>query len=106
MPGEDPDPYEQWHSSQATGSGANLTGFNNARVDAILEEARTVSQPKRKQLYQEFQEVFAQEVPAIPLYVSTAAYAQAADLQGVRVALLTEPGNRFWQVQEWYLRTR
>jgi peptide/nickel transport system substrate-binding protein len=64
------------------------------------------SQPRRKELYVEFQELFAQEVPAIPLYVSTAAYVQEAELQGVRVALLTEPGNRFWQVQEWFLRTR
>ncbi len=106
VPSADPDPYEQWHSSQATGSGANLTGFSDARVDAILEQARTATQSKRKELYNEFQELFAQEVPAIPLYVSTAAYAQEKDLQGVRVALLTEPGDRFWQVQEWFLRTR
>jgi peptide/nickel transport system substrate-binding protein len=104
--GADPDPYEQWHSSQATGESANLTSFSDPRVDVILEQARTVSQPRRKELYFEFQELFAQEVPAIPLYVSTAAYVQETNLQGVRVALLTEPGNRFWQVQEWYLQTR
>jgi peptide/nickel transport system substrate-binding protein len=106
VPMPDPDPFEQWHSSQAVGEGANLTGFSEPRVDEILEQARMASQPRRKELYVEFQELFAQEVPAIPLYVSTAAYVQEAELQGVRVALLTEPGNRFWQVQEWFLRTR
>ena len=106
LPTTDPDPYEQWHSSQTTGRGANLTGFSDARIDAVLETARSVSQIKRKELYIEFQELFAQEVPAIPLYVSTAAYMQEADLQGVRIARLLEPGDRFWQVEEWFLKTR
>jgi peptide/nickel transport system substrate-binding protein len=102
----DPDPYEEWHSSGASGEGANLSAFTEPRVDAILEEARTATQPRRKELYGEFQELFAQELPAIPLYVSTAAYVQQSALQGVRVALVTAPGDRFWQVQEWYLRTK
>ncbi len=106
IPSADPDPYEQWHSSAVTDEGANLTGFSNARIDALLAEARTSTQPRRKELYQQFQELFAQEVPAIPLYVSTAAYVQPSDLQGVRVALLTHPGDRFWQVQEWFLKTK
>ena len=106
VPSADPDPYEQWSSSQTASKGANLTNFSDSRVDAILEEARTATQSRRKELYFEFQELFAQEVPAIPLYVSTASYIQESDLQGVRIARLTEPGDRFWQVQEWYLRTR
>ena len=105
-PGEDPDPYEQWHSSSATGMGANLAGLTSGRVDAILEEARVIPQPERRRLYGEFQELFAQEVPAIPLFVSTEAYVQWAELQGVRVARMASPGERFWQVQEWYLHTR
>jgi hypothetical protein len=31
---------------------------------------------------------------------------QEADLQGVRIARLLEPGDRFWQVEEWFLKTR
>jgi peptide/nickel transport system substrate-binding protein len=102
----DPDPYEAWHSANAAGEGANLAAFADTRFDAILEEARTATHSQRKTLYTEFQELFAQEVPAIPLYVSTAVYAQQSALQGVRVALLTEPGDRFWQVQEWFLRVK
>jgi peptide/nickel transport system substrate-binding protein len=103
----DPDPYPAWHSSQASGKAGNLASLRDDRIDRILAEARLVAtQPRRKDLYSEFQEVFAQEVPAIPLYVSTALYVQTASLRGVRTGLLTEPGARFWQVQEWYLRTR
>jgi peptide/nickel transport system substrate-binding protein len=103
----DPDPYEAWGSDGRGGRGDNLSLWSNARVDAILEEARTLAPPTRRvELYREFQEIFAQEVPAIPLYVPTVLYVQDASLSGVRIARLVAPGDRFWQVQEWFLRTR
>ncbi len=102
----DPDPYEMWHSRSWDGQGGNLAQFSHAGVDALLVEARSSSVPRRGELYDEFQELFAQEVPSIPLYVSRALYVQDVDLSGVRVGQLADPGNRFWQVQEWFLKTR
>ncbi len=102
----DPDPYAMWHSDARGGQGANLAQFSDARVDALLTEARSAPLTRRKQLYDEFQEIFAQEVPSIPLYVTRALYVQDADISGVRVGQLAEPGDRFWQVQEWFLKTR
>jgi len=103
----DPDPYDAWHSTETGGRGDNLSLWSHSRVDALLDEARTIASPSRRvELYREFQEIFAQEVPAIPLYVSTALYVQDATLSGVRVGRLTLPGDRFWQVQEWFLKTR
>jgi len=103
----DPDPYKAWHSEGRGGRGDNLSLWSNPRVDAILQEARTLAPPTRRvELYREFQEIFAQEVPAIPLYVPTVLYVQDASLSGVRIGRLAQPGDRFWQVQEWFLRTR
>jgi len=104
--GQDPDPYDTWHSSNRGGQGGNLAQYSDVRVDAILFEARTEPLTQRDALYEEFQEIFAQEVPAIPLYVSRALYVQDTDLSGVRLGQLAEPGDRFWQVQEWFLKTR
>jgi peptide/nickel transport system substrate-binding protein len=104
--GQDPDPYDTWHSSNRGGQGGNLAQYSDVRVDAILSEARTEPLTQRDALYEEFQEIFAQEVPAIPLYVSRALYVQDTDLSGVRLGQLAEPGDRFWQVQEWFLKTR
>jgi peptide/nickel transport system substrate-binding protein len=105
--GADPDPYDAWHSASSSGRGANLSLFSNSRVDAILKEARELAPfTRRVQLYGEFQEIFAQELPAIPLYVSTALYVQNKSLSGVRIGRLVQPGDRFWQVQEWFLKTR
>jgi peptide/nickel transport system substrate-binding protein len=103
----DPDPYPAWHSTQTGPNRANLASFADSRVDRILEEARLLAPPpRRSQLYYEFQELFAQELPSLPLYVSTALYVQDASLQGVRVTSLASPAARFWQVQDWYLKTR
>jgi peptide/nickel transport system substrate-binding protein len=103
----DPDPYAFWHSSQRGLRAANLSTFADARVDQILDEARSqASQIRRGELYTEFQEIFAEEMPAIPLYASTELYVQPTNLHGVRLSSLANPGSRFWQVQEWHLKTQ
>ena len=105
--GASPDPYPFWHSSRATGKGWNLAVLRDTRFDSLLEEARSVpSQARRLQLYEEFQVLFAQEVPAIPLYADQRAYVQASSLLGDRPGYAIDAGARFWQVQEWHLKTR
>jgi len=84
----DPDPYLAWHSSQGSGKGGNIGLLSDDRFDKLLVDARgNVPQARRKELYGQFQELFAQEVPAIPLYASSGTYIQSATLQGVRVRL-------------------
>jgi peptide/nickel transport system substrate-binding protein len=103
----DPDPYTEWHSTQTGPKGGNLSSLSDNRIDRVLEQARLQgTQAQRKEMYAQFQELFAQEVPAIPLYVPTAVYVQTTELKGAQPGLLTDPGARFWQVQEWFLRTR
>jgi peptide/nickel transport system substrate-binding protein len=102
--GPDPDPFPRWHSTQTGPRGANLTNLAEPRFDRVLDEARgPVAPARRKELYAQFQELFAQEVPALPLYVPAAVYVQTSALAGVNVGLLMDSGSRFWQVQEWNL---
>lgn len=103
----DPDPYTGWHSSQAASGGRNLSLLADPRFDRLLEEARqTPAQARRADLYREFQELFAQEVPAIPLFSSASLYVQETGIKGARAGYLDNPGSRFWQVQDWHLRSR
>ncbi len=105
--GVDPDPYPAWHSTQTSKGGRNLSSLNDTRVDRILEDARLAAAPARRaDLYRAFQEIFAQEVPALPLYASTVIYVQKASVRGVRLGYFEDPGSRFWQVQDWYVKTR
>ncbi|MDP2860580.1 MAG: ABC transporter substrate-binding protein [bacterium] len=60
-----PDQYRLWHSTQAL----NITGYNNPRVDKLLEDARkTTDLEKRKSLYLDFQKSLVEDSPAIFLY--------------------------------------
>lgn len=63
----DPDQYAYWHSTQTT----NVSHLSNEKLDKLLEDGRTtLNQNERKQIYTEFQRVFAEELPAIPLFHS------------------------------------
>ena len=65
----DPDPYPQWHSTQI-GAGQNYTGWHNAQADALMEQARAMSdESKRKPLYQEFQTLFAENCRRCPSFI-------------------------------------
>jgi peptide/nickel transport system substrate-binding protein len=56
------------------------TGYNNARVDALLDQARqTFEQAERKKLYSEAQAIIAREVPMLPLFSPWVEYAALRD---------------------------
>lgn len=102
----DPDPYPLWHSSQVEG-GLNFGGYRSFRVDQLLERARqTLSQQERKVLYDEFQALFMQDVPAIPLYYPVYNFLVSRDVHGVKLGVLNDPSDRFREISQWYLKTR
>lgn len=58
----DPDQYALWHSGEST----NFTGYKNTRIDNLLEKGRqTYEQRERTEIYQEFQQFFLEDPPAI-----------------------------------------
>jgi peptide/nickel transport system substrate-binding protein len=62
----DPDQYSTWHHTQTQ---TNLTKYNNARIDKLLEDGRLeTNQEKRKQIYFDFQRFLVEDSPAAFLY--------------------------------------
>ncbi len=58
----DPDQYYLWHSDQST----NFSRYKNTRIDSLLEKGRqTADRNERLALYQEFQQFFLEDAPAI-----------------------------------------
>ena len=101
-PGPDPDPYPAWHSSQATSTGRNLAGYASADADKLMEEARqTDDLEARKSLYGEFQRVFHQDVPSIPLYFPIYTYFVTDEMKNVKVGVLFHSSSRFLNVNAW-----
>jgi peptide/nickel transport system substrate-binding protein len=67
---EDPDIFEYvFHSTRFPPHGANRGYFANARVDALIDQARSqLDQNTRKRLYAEVQNILAQQLPYINLW--------------------------------------
>lgn len=62
----DPDQYVFWHSSHGTN---NISHANNEKLDKTLEDGRrTIDQESRKQIYNDFQRTFNEELPALFLF--------------------------------------
>ena len=58
----DPDQYALWHSEENT----NFTGYTNTRIDSLLERGRqTFNSKERIEIYQEFQQFFIEDAPAV-----------------------------------------
>jgi len=104
----DPDPYPFWHETQALpGQGQNYAGFQHRRISELVEQARTtVRRDERVTLYREFQQLFMQEVPAIPLYVPVYTYGLDTRVNGAQLGPVMSSGDRFLTVMDWYVLQR
>lgn len=99
----DPDPYPFWDRSQQTG-GQNYSQWENRVVSQYLEEARvSMDYEDRAKLYRNFQVLFSEEMPALPLFYPVYNFAIDNSIQGVRVGPMYDPSDRFWNVSEWFL---
>jgi len=99
----DPDPYPFWGQAQVQ-SGQNYAEWDNRSASEFLEQARmTVDMGERERLYRNFQVLFMRELPSLPLFYPVYTYAVSADINGVNLGPIFEPGDRFNNVQSWYI---
>lgn len=99
----DPDPYPFWDQAQQSG-GQNYSQWENKVISEYLEEARvTTDLDERAKLYRNFQVVFQDELPALPLYYPVYNFAIDEGINGVRVGSFYDTADRFFSVIDWYL---
>lgn len=105
--GSDPDPYPFWHSSQADDPGLNLALFFDPDADKLIIEARkTTDLSAREKKYIEFQNILAQDIPAIFLYNPTYTYIIDKNIKGFDLTQIILPSDRFNNLDQWYVKTR
>ena len=82
---EDPDIFEYaFHSSKITPKGANRSFYSNPRVDALIDQARSIpDQNQRRQIYSELQEILAQDLPYINLWYFDNVLVHSTRVQGL-----------------------
>ena len=103
----DPDPYPLWHSTQAVGGGQNYSGWSNTQADELMEKGRAiVDENQRKVLYYKFQDIFAEELPALLLYYPVYTYGVSSRVHNVQIGSLNRPSERFASFADWYILTK
>lgn len=104
--GSDPDPYAFWHSKQMQHPGLALSVFYQKNIDDLLETARKTSDPEQRRLkYFNFQNILAEDLPAIFLYNPYYTYAVDDAIHGINSQYITTPSDRFADIVHWYRNT-
>jgi peptide/nickel transport system substrate-binding protein len=99
----DPDLYPLW-SESAVLEGQNYGGWINREASQLLEQARQLTGTgQRTTRYYHFQQIFADEVPALLLYYHTYTYGISDQVQQVTIGPLTNPSDRFATISDWFL---
>lgn len=101
--GADPDLFAYYHSSQARGSGLNLSNYRKAITDDLLLAARTTLDDNlRSAKYESFLRSWVNDVPAIGIYQSNLTYYFNKTTENFSEDnRLVVPTDRFADVRYW-----
>lgn len=98
--GLDSDQYDIWHSSKTKEKEFNFVTYNNPEVDELLEKGRrTFDIEERKRAYFRMQEILADELPYIFLYVPDATPIVHARFKGIK----SSPIGISYNLPKWYV---
>jgi peptide/nickel transport system substrate-binding protein len=98
--GLDPDQYDIWHSSKTGPDELNHISYKNPKVDELLEAGRrTFDEAKRKAIYGELQDIMADELPVVFLYVPDALQVVSSRVRGIEPA----PAGISYNFIKWYV---
>lgn len=100
------DLFAFWHSSQRNDPGLNVSVYTNTKVDKMLEDLISISDPIQiSQKIQEFEREIATDMPAILIYSPHFVYMQSGNVQNVSLERITNSSERFLGIRDWYIRT-
>ncbi|MBI5742054.1 MAG: peptide-binding protein [Nitrospirae bacterium] len=98
--GIDPDQFDIWHSSKTKEKEFNFVSYSNAAVDDLLEKGRrTFNIEERKKAYFRIQEILAEELPYIFLYVPDATPVVHSRIKGIKPTTIGISYNLY----KWYV---
>jgi len=100
--GLDPDQYNIWHSSQQAPGQFNFIGYNNPKIDALLEQGRLELNPdKRMVIYHKFAEILLEDSPIIYLSAGYGLTAIHKRIKGIDNP--APPAGIGHNSQDWYI---
>lgn len=100
--GLDPDQFNIWHSSQQQPGQFNFIGYQNAKVDRLLEFGRVELDPnKRMAIYHEFSRVLFEDSPIIYLSAGYGLTAIHKRVKGIQSPV--PPAGVGYDAHQWYI---
>ncbi len=103
---KDLDLYAFWHSSQRNAPGLNVAMYVNSKVDKLLEDVRTTyNDNQRNAIYQSFEKIVKDEVPAIFLYSPDYIYTMSNKIHGYDSQSINNHSDRYYGIEKWYITT-
>ena len=100
--GLDPDPYPILASTQVREGGANVSGLQDAGLDAALVAARAPgTMTSRLKAYRSLQQALATLAPMPTLFFRDSVMVVGPGLRGPVPRPVADPGDRFWDVLAW-----
>ena len=99
----DPDPYQFWAESQIEG-GQNYAQWSNTTASSYIEQARQIPDYEmRQKLYRNFQVLFDEDLPSLPLFYPVYNYAVKDSIKDLKFGPVYNPADRFNNVAEWHI---
>ncbi|MDO9149893.1 MAG: peptide-binding protein [Methylotenera sp.] len=100
--GLDPDQYNIWHSSQQAPGQFNFIGYNNPKVDKLLEQGRLELNPDRRmEVYHQFSATLLEDSPIIYLSAGYGLTAIHKRVKGIDDP--APPAGIGHNSQDWYI---
>lgn len=85
-------------------AGQNNVGYANPKMDKIIDDLSIVCAPKRNQaLWTQLQEIYARDLPALPLFFRAEAYFMPTWLEGITPTGHLHPST-LW-IENWHVTT-
>jgi peptide/nickel transport system substrate-binding protein len=98
----DPDQFNIWHSSQQGPGQFNFVGYENPRVDELLELGRReLNNDKREEIYHEFSKLLLEDSPIVYLYAGYGLSAINKRVQGIKNP--APPAGIYQNSYEWFI---
>jgi peptide/nickel transport system substrate-binding protein len=98
---DDPDLTQLFSTgSDVVGSGNNFTSYDNADVDKLIVQARTLpgcDPAGRAKIYAQLQEQLQKDLPYVPLFAQNGMYAARKSVNGFS----PYPDQLYWNVDTW-----
>ena len=103
MMGLEPDLYPLLASSQVRNPGSNLTGFQDAKLDELLQSARKPAAPAdRVGAWKALLAGIGARIPMLPLtWGEESMFVDG--VEGITPTLIGDTGDRYWDVLAWRL---